>query len=215
MDVYVGQEIDWTKIEEFVGYGRRDAPVVFLGMEEGAATDPQADLQRRSTYDCIRDMDAGRPYQATWAKMSDFMLRRAGVKPTKVLRANYQANHLGRPTGDTLVAELLPYPNRRADHWHEVFHKRFPTRKAYEAVMFPKRIELLRGVLREAPRQIVVAYGKTHWTHVRDLVPEATWREAPPFEVSQVGRMRVVLAPHFVSRDFNGQGEALARLALE
>lgn len=215
MDLHLGQEVGWTKIEEFIGYGRRDAPVVFLGMEEGAAIDTQADLRGRSTYDAIPDMDAGHRYQPTWAKMSDLMLRRARVAPTKALRAEYQAEHLGRSTGETLVAELLPYPNRRADHWHEVFHERFPTRKAYETVMIPKRKAMLRDVRREVPRQVIVAYGKTHWTQFCDLFPEAKWTEVPPFKVSQVGCMRVVLAPHFVSRAFNGQGEALARLALE
>ncbi len=27
--------IDWDRIESFIGFGRRDAPVVFIGMEEG------------------------------------------------------------------------------------------------------------------------------------------------------------------------------------
>jgi hypothetical protein len=42
--------INWERIESFIGYGRRDAPVVFIGMEEGLA-DKSAlknDLIRRS-----------------------------------------------------------------------------------------------------------------------------------------------------------------------
>lgn len=216
MAVTVGgiNEIDWGRIEGFIGYGRLDAPVVFLGMEEGAAADPVADLRKRSAYETVRDMNAGSDYQATWARMADLMLRRAGVMPTKTARAAYQADRLGRPNGETLIAELLPYPNKRADHWHPVFHERFSSRRAYEAVMIPRRVKLLREVLSGAPRELVVAYGAAHWRWYKEIFPDVVWAETKPFLVGACSAARVILAPHFVTRANNGRGDMLAELSL-
>jgi hypothetical protein len=75
-------EIVWDKIENSIGYGRADAPVMFIGMEEGASKDPEADLVTRFSYENRARLEAGARYQPTWDKMSDLMLRLTGVEPT-------------------------------------------------------------------------------------------------------------------------------------
>jgi len=85
---------DWDSIEAFIGYGRLDAPVVFIGMEEGLA-DVNAlasDLALRSTFVPVMDLElahrgivdgeslfADSPRsQPTWRVMADVMLRFEG-----------------------------------------------------------------------------------------------------------------------------------------
>jgi hypothetical protein len=45
--------INWERIETFIGFGRHDAPVVFIGMEEDLRSRDElnGDLLIRSSYD--------------------------------------------------------------------------------------------------------------------------------------------------------------------
>ncbi|HEV2738689.1 MAG TPA: hypothetical protein VGU66_08935 [Candidatus Elarobacter sp.] len=119
--------IDWQRIENFVGFGRRDAPVVFIGMEEGLkkADELDEDLAIRSTYESpVMDLkeahrgiagtdryfDPDRaPRQPTWRVMADLMLRREGnASPTGADRRRYRALHLGRYDGDRCWRSCCP-----------------------------------------------------------------------------------------------------------
>lgn len=53
--------VDWDRIEGFIGYGARNAPVVFIGMEEGAGSndDLRSGLARRSLFDPIVELTLG------------------------------------------------------------------------------------------------------------------------------------------------------------
>lgn len=44
-----GIVIDWGRIEHFIGRGRREAPVVFVGVEEGLESPEELDADSRST----------------------------------------------------------------------------------------------------------------------------------------------------------------------
>jgi GNAT superfamily N-acetyltransferase len=223
--------IEWDRIERFIGFGRRDAPVVFIGMEEGLkeASALDADLAIRSTYE-LEVMDhkeahrgvagteryfdpAFAPRQPTWRVMADLMLRRAGMaQPTGIHRRRYRALNLGRAHGDTLLTELLPYPHPKASDWLYERFGRHRTREAYLAALLPARKRLLRAVLAEAPRELVVCYGKTHWEHYQDLFESANWREDGPFRIGERDGIRVVLTTHFSGRGFNTDKQ-LARSA--
>jgi hypothetical protein len=177
-------EIDWERIESFVGFGRRDAPVVFIGMEEGLTEEEslENDLVHRSQFAPVMDLEmASRGIagtrkwfdlaivrcQRTWRPMCDLMLRREGVRaPTKDERNTYQARRLGRSDGDRLSAELLPYPNTRSSRWSEIYKQRFPNRHQYRSQMSKMRIALLRQVLSETDRPLVVCYGKATKTSI-------------------------------------------------
>jgi len=83
--------IDWERIEKFVGFGRADAPVIFIGMEEGlkSAEALDEDLAIRSRYEQpimdLREAHKGiagtenyfdpdrAPRQQTWRVMADIM----------------------------------------------------------------------------------------------------------------------------------------------
>jgi hypothetical protein len=226
-----GAMIEWGRIEKFVGFGRWDAPVVFIGMEEGLK-DADAlleDLAIRSTFKSpVMDLkeahrgiagteryfDPDRaPRQPTWRVMADLMLRREGnASPTGADRRRYRALRLGRYDGDSLLAELLPYPHPKSSDWLYKQFGKFETRADYEKAMLPDRKQLLRTVLSKAKREVIVCYGKTHWAHYQDLFDDMTWTDVGPHRVAEGEGMRVVLTTHFSGYGFNTD-EQLAALA--
>lgn len=228
--------IAWKRIEEFVGFGRRDAPVVFIGMEEGlknaAALDD--DLAIRSTYETpivdLKEAHAGiagtenyfepdrAPRQPTWRVIADLMLRRElpGTTPSGQDRRRYRATRLGRWDGDTLLTELLPYPHPKRSDWLYARFGKYATRDDYERDMLPQRKRLLRAVIGAAERELVVCYGKGNWPQFQELFDGVTWTDAGAFRVGGVSATRIVLATHFSGYGFNTdvQVAELASIAL-
>jgi hypothetical protein len=98
--------VDWDRIESFVGYGRLDAPVVFIGMEEGGygANEPEkllADLIKRSSF---REIEAYSGHsgaiQRTWRVACSLMLHRQGnTQPSVAELVAYQDTQFARPDG--------------------------------------------------------------------------------------------------------------------
>jgi hypothetical protein len=222
---------DWDRIEQFVGYGRIDAPVIFIGMEEGLSKEDslEEDLRVRSRFDRVMDLKdahngiAGTEQlfdpirtkcQRTWRPMCDLMVRREDELSSREARNRYQATKLGRKNGDTLLCELLPYPSRNAKTW--TYSARFGTREEYREAMLPRRIRLLKDTIREAEREVIVCYGKYDWKHFEALFEGTNLRDHGPFRVGSSNGIRTVLAAHFSARQFNTdrQLEALARVAL-
>lgn len=128
--------INWQRIESFIGYGRIDAPVVFLGMEEGGPSEDEplkADLIKRSSYRQVEELGGGwHTIQRTWWVMCMTMLRRSGTfPPTRQAILEYQSNALGKAAGDTLLAELMSYPKPSVATWPPLYKERFAARKIY------------------------------------------------------------------------------------
>jgi hypothetical protein len=225
---------DWNRIERFVGYGREDAPVVFVGIEEGLSSESNLgrDLVRRSKFESIMDLqlahkgiegterffNSSRPQcQRTWRPMCHLMLRRRDLtaKPTRELRSAYQAAELGRENGDTLLTELLPYPHRTTGDWLYKELRRYQIRKEYEADMLPTRLELLSRVLAKWPRELIVCYGKGNWHRFKCLIhktfcaPSVEWasHQKASCVSAVVNGTRVVLTTHFSSKEFNSEDQ--------
>jgi hypothetical protein len=232
----VSKNIDWDRIETFLGFGRADAPVVFIGMEEGVANEGAQldDLYARSQFDRVMDIqhahwgvsDTGRWFgpgkvrsQPTWRPMCDLMLRREGISaPTLADRKHYQVHRLARSDGDTLLTELLPYPHKKSSVWrYSPPLGRFPTRERYRSEILPMRRDLIRRLLAETRRELVVCYGKKEWPEYKWLFEEADWNECQPFQLANVDGTRVILTPHFSRQEFNtiAQLAHFARVALE
>jgi len=235
-DLSVGHpRINWDRIENFVGYGNRAAPVVFIGMEEGLKEEDGllGDLLVRSRWpDRVMDLEKAHegiagtelsfdperaPKQPTWRVMSDLMLRRGGNSaPTRVDRKRYRTLRLGRAGGDTLLAELLPYPNKKYDKSETWLYRQFGQyndRHEYEKALLGPRKQLLREALAWHPRKLVVCYGKHHWEHFQGLFDGVRWRDiGPKFRVGEGGVSRVILTTHFSDRGLNTDVQ-LAELA--
>lgn len=203
-------EADWSRIETFIGYGRADAPVVFIGMEEGRAADSDldADLRGRAQSQSIASLGRHERTQRTWRPMCDLMLRRSGIAtPTAEERLKYQLEELGRPNGETLLAELMPYPSTRIADWAYAAEPYLRgTRPEYMARCLPERIALLKSVLASAERELIVCYGKGHWGHFFRLFDCELIADGA-FRIGRTGRTKVALVPHFCSRAFNSDAQ--------
>ena len=222
---------NWKRIEEFVGFGRPDAPVIFIGMEEGL-NDAEAldeDLGIRSRYDQpimdLKDAHLGiagtekyfdpdrAPRQPTWRVMADLMLRRSGNNaPTGADRRRYRALDLGRSHGGSLLTELLPYPHPKRSNWLYSRFGKYQTREEYTREMLPRRRTLLRSVIASAPCELIVCYGKGNWPEFQDLFDDVLWADIGPFRVGGEGGARIVLTTHFSGYGFNTDAQ-LAELA--
>jgi hypothetical protein len=219
--------IDWKAIEDFVGFGNPDAHVLFLGMEEGLSADVslEDDLAARSGYRKYEDLfkaqtSAGRlmgyfgtdpKSQRTWRPMCHLMLRRSHVADIdNEKRCRYQADHLGREDGDTLLAELLPYPNPNTDVWP--YGERYPNRES----MVDERVKLLENAFEKSHFELVVAYGKGNWEHYRRIFEAPQWNANGAFEVGYCRKIKIVLSPHFATPAFNSEAQldAFADVAL-
>jgi hypothetical protein len=157
-----GSRIDWDRIEGFIGYGNLEAPVVFIGTEEGLAQPDglAGDLAWRSRFSPVMDVEAAHRRlaegptlfsehprsQPTWRVMADVMLhfeKRASADRAERSRERrmYRTRSLGRAAGDSLLAELLPYPSQKESAW--LYPDRFENREAYRSKMMPERLKLL------------------------------------------------------------------------
>lgn len=220
--------INWACIERFIGFGRRDAPVVFVGMEErlDPASNLVAELKLRSTYADVMDLlDAFGPgasesdldfHAPTWRVMCDLMVRRAGEEPTLERRRAYQCTRLGRRVGDSLLCELLPFPNVNRETWAYAGISSYRDRSEYVGAVIDCRKRTLRKTMFDCDRELVVCYGKDAWGDYRDLFGNVSWRQRGSFEITNTGKARVVLTPHF-GRWFSGERRLneLAEVALD
>lgn len=231
--------IDWDRIEGFIGYGNDEAPIVFVGMEEGLADAESldSDLQFRSTYDSpIMDVEVAHRgltdgpalfvdsprAQRTWWVMADLMLHYEGKLPAdkaarSAARTRYRAKRLGRQGGDTLLAELLRYPHPAIDDWLYAKYKKYASRDEYEARLLDERVGLLREVLGSHLRSAIICYGKSYWDTFKRLFRDATpWTRIEGFECATWRGAKVTLTDHFVYKSFNSDAEldAFAGVAL-
>jgi hypothetical protein len=218
---------DWRRIEDFIGYGRLAAPVVFLGVEEGLADEAALhdDLLRRSQFESVMDVKEAHEgiadgqslfsdnprRQPTWRVMADVMLhfenrQFSSTDERKAERTAYRAKRLGRKDGNSLLAELLPYPHRNTGSW--LYGEKFSGREAYVDAILPQRIKLLDDVLSERPRKAVICYGRSEWPNFKRLfegVP--AWRILGRFECAEWHGARVTLTDHFATKYFNTDNE--------
>ena len=214
----MNRPINWERIESFVGFGSPQAKVLFLGFEEGLQreADLGADLTERSAYGSFEDLyevqtalgTASKFFgpdpksQRTWRPMCHLMLRLDGIaSPTKEQRSRYQADRLGRRDGETLLAELYPYPSSSTQEWP--YAERFRSRQLYYADMLEKRSALLRDVIGAGDLSLIVCYTKMAWPAYRAMLQIDKWQAQGDFEVGRYGDAQVVLSPAFSGRRFN------------
>ena len=219
------KESELQQLLNFVGYGRLDAPVWFVGMEErgGAKTIPARmefrqieDLQdahvkiKGSKYDWNKQK-----IKSTWRGMCYVMLARNGEKPTTTALRAYQNEKLGRYTGETLLTELLPLPKKKASEWGEYASLTgFKTLDDYHKYAVPIRTQHLQEIFRMYSPQIVICYGRGFWKPYRKIFAEANFTRDSDgiFERARIGDTLIILSHHFTSRTMNKKIKKLARI---
>ena len=181
------------RIKNFWGYGSLEAPVWFVGMEEGL--NPTTDTEEleirfrsadgKTTVDMRRDMASlvghmkwfqkDSPIQATWKYPIALYLY---LKNKRVPSQEEIREHQGLLLGDTVqkkssTIELMPLPSQKA-HESTWLYKKYgvaglDSRKEYLAMYKPKRVQELRGLVKKYKPRLVIFFSVGYlpeWTEV-------------------------------------------------
>ena len=146
-------------LHNFVGYGKLNADVWFLGMEEagGGEDNIRARLKFKQVEDCAeahkilgitKHHDGKKIIQRTWRGMCCIMLGLEGKETDTESIRNYQADYLGRFQGNSLLCELMPIPKPRINDWgYESLIPQFTSPEEYYRVVKPRRIKYLQDLI--------------------------------------------------------------------
>ncbi len=216
--------------ESFLGYGNVNAPVWFIGMEEGGGGSfgeiskrvnvwtergkhPLEDIFAYHSAISLDQWFSGpRPkLQSTWSGLIRLQFGLTGKDPalmgiheqTELIR-DYQQNHLGRSTGAERLMELLPLPSPSNQAWLYAKHSRLPwlaNRARYMDFQAPLRAAKIRKEVEVYKPKIVVFYG----LGFRDHWTSIAGTKLAPTDVNNVfiGRHGVTtfaIVPHPVAR---------------
>ena len=208
----------------FIGYGRLDAPVWFIGMEEagGGEDNLRARLNFRQVEDnyeahkilgILKHHEGKKVIQRTWRGMCYIMLCLEGKEPEREAIRHYQADLLGRYKGNTLLTELLPIPKPKTGSWgYEELIPQFFSHSDYIKRIKPQRIKIFREFIKKHNPKAVICYGKGYWKDYKTLFPEISFDEKAPFAIGKNAETLVVLTPHFVAKEMNGQFENVVEI---
>ena len=195
----ITQELIKRRIENFWGYGSFEAPIWFVGMEEGR--DPKAnenDLEERfraadgkHTVDMRRDMmnvpdhiqffRPGGSIQASWKYLVALHLfLESNLEPTTEDIRKYQTLYLGDSLRkETAGIELMPLPSQKA-HESTWLYKKYnvhglESRKDYLNTYKPKRVYELEKLIEKHVPKLVIFYSLTYmndWVQIIGQKPD-------------------------------------------
>lgn len=208
----------------FVGYGKLDADVWFLGMEEagGGEANIRARLKFRTVEDCaeahqilgITKHHTGKKViQRTWWGMCYLMLRLAGQPADRESIRNYQADALGRFQGNSLLCELMPIPKPAIHQWgYESLLPQYKLAEAYYQTVKPRRVQYLQTLIQTHRPKTVIGYGKTYWQTYAELFPAMHFVPNGQFLLARDTNTTVIFTDHFTSRTMNGMFDEVVKL---
>jgi hypothetical protein len=171
----------------FLGYGNLDAPIWFIGMEEGGVMDAR-DLQTRiaawsdlgkpevvnlrdfhKRIGVTRWFTATPPLQPTWRPLMRAALTAAGLNVSDGALRTYQATTLASAAGDVALLELMPFPSRSTREWPyaALGIDAFADRETYVGTLREGRLQTLQHRLRTCAPRAAVFYGNPRFWRER------------------------------------------------
>jgi hypothetical protein len=207
-------------IVNFLGYGRRDAPIWFVGIEEGLGIQKEEEVKNnvyaRTKFDSIMDLreaherliEDGRPidivnkasFTAVWVWMAKIVLAHRRQSWDLDSAKNYVRTKLGRRDGETFLTELSPVPSARTSDkkWSNYF-------KQYgSASLIEERQRTLRKLLAENQPQLVICYGKAYGSQFSHLL-QINWEPVQTnASISKSMDSKCVLLPFFGNGRMSG-----------
>ncbi|MCZ6538405.1 MAG: hypothetical protein O6922_01090 [Chloroflexi bacterium] len=137
----------------FRGYGNPGGRFWFVGMEEGGSSDITDLRIRADKFDPVEDLaESHKHFQShnmkklttsTWRLMSAVVGRicdETNWRDPEFARS-YQAHQLGRPHGETYLAEIFPMPKYGINDWP--YEDLFGDQEKYRVELFQPRAKLL------------------------------------------------------------------------
>ncbi len=220
-----------NRIVGFIGYGRPDAPVWFVGLEEGlgdmSSAEAVKNLEARASFESVMDLRLAH-HSRLWEKGSQINWDISPPKTQvwqymgKIMRAcngqtdccsnlesakGYVKMRLGRSDhaiGQTFLTELSPIPaaNGKDKQWIDFLRKREPEINR----KIGERRATLQALVRENPNALVICYGNRKKEFGELLGIE--WELIPPGVFKARGK-RHLLLPFF------GNGQISHQLILD
>jgi hypothetical protein len=222
---------DRDRLLGFIGYGRLDAPIWFLGMEEGTGgcslEELDHNLHVRADFGSVMDLREAHLQMRFKGTSMDVTRLSASPSPVWLWAANlaeaildisplrrprekldYLRNFLGRDFGDTLLTELFPLPAPSTNNWPYAGWS--PTREDYHREVVTQRVALLHSLVNKHEPKFVFAYGAgrrgAYHEKYKRLFNETIWtpdpKEKPKFQVARFGNTRVGLIPFLGNGQF-------------
>ncbi|HVA91101.1 MAG TPA: hypothetical protein VNL71_14805 [Chloroflexota bacterium] len=190
---------EWDRLLSQVGYGNPEAPLWFLGMEEGLDehTLPISENLKwrlnhfKQPFDTMTNhlQALFMPYAAgvlilpktqTWptmAKIARYLAGAANWQDPSKAKA-YVKECLGTARGSALLLELLPLPKPCFTCWPPLYNERFTGGlAAYIAEMLPLRVARLKRLAEDHKPTRIICYGKGYWQYYEQIFPEVAWTE--------------------------------------
>lgn len=211
----------------FIGYGRLDADIWFLGFEEAGGDDKNlhARLGFTQVEDCAeaqiilsltQQQFGDENLQGAWPGMCEIMLKLEGKETSTDNILNYQVEYLGRDQGSTLLCELLPIPMPGGSAWdYEALIPRYASREAYYAAVKPLRFELFRRLVSQYLPKIIIGYGQSVWPEYQELFDDFELSPNGHFMVGWNANTVVILSDHFSAEPMKENFDELVALILE
>ncbi len=188
--------------KQFFGFGRWDAPVWFVGLEEAGAGTPEELQARLAAWDHrgrreLEDAPSFYPacgqqswhgpdatLQPTWRQLIRLLFLARGEPVGEEALLQYQEKKLGAFFGHVCLTELSPLPTRNQTHWPYADHQGLPdwaeSRVQFNAAFAAHRIATLREkIALHHPRAVVFYFWKHRQSaeavaggEFRPLIPE-------------------------------------------
>ena len=213
------------QLSRFIGYGRLDAPIWFLGLEESLGKRPSMrewtpikELKIRAGWPAVLDVKRAhqtlqddywnrRNYSSVWrfaAKLTvGILYPQISWNDTHVVH-KYVINKLGREDGETLLSEVMPFPAKNLSDWP--FISIYSDRKKYMDEMLPMRVILWKNMLCRHRPSVLFAYGKQYWSHYKGLFGLGGWKKvSKKIESKKVDESFVYLMPFFGNGQLSNQ----------
>jgi hypothetical protein len=169
-NIMIPRDIVAPCLYNHLGYGNLDAPVWFVGVEEGGAEIWRSEtltlkqsLRLRASYHLAMDLrhvweDLYRiPLQSwkgatTWRFIAAYILAVQGHRPDGACVRQYVFidKLLGRSDGDHFLCELMPLP-KRAKGQIDPYQDIWATDRQYRQAVAPRRLQLLLQTLNRHP----------------------------------------------------------------
>jgi len=224
-------------MQGFYGYGTFQAPIWFVGMEEGGGGSFEEIRRRLAAWDTLgrhaledvveyhkmfgveRFWNEPVVLQPTWASIIRVLLGSRGLSPTTEEVKTFQRETLGRANSGTCLIELLPLPSPNTATWLYASLSSLPklqSRKTYLTYYSPLRIQQIQALIAEYRPPIVVFYGLGYlplWQAVADNALRPS--EPAGFYMGHHGSSTFVAIKHPASRGvansyFDSVGQLIA-----
>lgn len=212
----IDQELIADFAASFFGYGNLDAPLWFIGMEEGGGATEDNVKSRLAAWNnfgrpIVTDAAAmhfaigesrlfqpGAPTQATWRGLIKLTLAAKNLPASTEDIREYQISRFARSNGDMASLELLPLPSPSLRAWNYPQWSSLPvlaTREKYKEHYLPLRIQTLKGLIESKKPRIVIFYGATYHSHWEAISEVKLAGESFP-KTGCKGATRFLLMPH-------------------